>query len=203
MSFGVPPFIAERRSIRSFADTLVSRGVLDALVESACLAPSPHHSRPWRFAVIESLIAKRLLAGAMAERWRQDLIGDGVAPARIADLVATSRRRIEGAPAVLLGCLTKDGLDRYPDAERQRAEWAMALLSLGAAVENLLLAASAAGLAACWVAAPAFCPDTARDAIALPEDWIPQAMVVVGYPDPSHPTPDRPPVPLEMLRALR
>ena len=203
MSSGVPPFIAERRSIRSFVDAPVSRGILDALVESACLAPAPHHSRPWRFAVVDSLPAKRALAGAMGERWRQDLGADRVATARIDDLVAASHRRIESAPAVVLGCLTRDGLDRYPDPDRQQAEWAMALLSLGAAVENLLLAASAAGLAACWVAAPAFCPDAARDAIALPAEWLPQAMVLVGYPDPSHRAPDRPPVPVETLRALR
>lgn len=203
MSFDVPTFIAERRSIRSFTDAPVSRGVLDALVESACLAPAPHHSRPWRFAVVDSFPAKRALAGAMGDRWRRDLVGDGVATARIDDLIAASIRKIEGAPALVLACLTDDGLDRYPDPDRRQAEWAMALLSLGAAVENLLLAASAAGLAACWAAAPIFCPDTARDAIALPTEWLPQALVLVGYPDPSHRAPDRPPIPIETLRVLR
>ena len=103
----------------------------------------------------------------------------------------------------MLGCLTWDGLDRYPDAARQRAEWGMALLSLGAAVENLMLAAAAAGLASCWVAAPIFCPEEARASLALPDDWIPQALVLVGHPDPSYAPPARPPVPLEELRMHR
>ena len=54
----------------------------------------------------------------------------------------------------------------------------MALLSLGAAVENLMLATADAGYASCWVAAPIFCPEEARDALALPETWLPHAMIL-------------------------
>ena len=96
----------------------------------------------------------------------------------------------------MLGCLTWDGLDRYPDDARRRAEWGMALLSLGAAVENLMLAAADRGLASCWVAAPIFCPEAARDALALPAEWLPHALVMVGRPRPGlrrPPPPARPP----------
>ena len=62
----------------------------------------------------------------------------------------------------------------------------MALLSLGAAVENLMVAAADAGLASCWVAAPIFCPEAARDALALPDEWLPHALVLVGHPDPGY-----------------
>ena len=79
----------------------------------------------------------------------------------------------------------------------------MALLSLGAAVENLMLAATDAGLASCWVAAPIFCPEEARDALSLAVDWLPNALVMVGYPDPSYRGRERPPVPLDDLRELR
>ena len=103
----------------------------------------------------------------------------------------------------MLGCLTWDGLDRYPDETRQRAEWGMALLSLGAAVENLMLAAADAGLASCWVAAPIFCPEEARDALELPAAWLPHALVMVGRPDPGYVARERPPVPLETVRANR
>ena len=98
----------------------------------------------------------------------------------------SSHTKITNAPALVLACLTWDGLDRYPDETRQRAEWGMALLSLGAAVENLMLSATHAGLASCWVAAPIFCPEEARDALALPADWLPHALVLVGYPEPSY-----------------
>ena len=103
----------------------------------------------------------------------------------------------------MLGCLTWDGLDRYPDETRRRAEWGMALLSLGAAVENLMVAAADGGYASCWVAAPIFCPEAARDALDLDPEWLPHAMVVVGVPDPAYVGRPRPPVPLEELRAHR
>jgi nitroreductase len=79
----------------------------------------------------------------------------------------------------------------------------MAVLSLGAAVENLMLAAADRGLATCWVAAPIFCPEAARDALELPEEWLPQALVLVGEPDPAYEGRRRPPVPIDELRVHR
>jgi coenzyme F420-0:L-glutamate ligase/coenzyme F420-1:gamma-L-glutamate ligase len=199
----VPGFVEARRSIRAFRDEPVPSDVLDDLVAAACVAPAPHHSRPWRFVVIHTEAGKAALASGMGARWNADLAGDDVTPARRAALVESSRRRLERAPALVLGCLTHDGLDRYPDEARQRAEWGMALLALGAAVENLMLAATAAGLASCWVAAPIFCPEAARDALALDAAWRPQALVLVGYPDPEYEPRRRPAVDLETLRTRR
>jgi F420 biosynthesis protein FbiB-like protein len=199
----VPRFIAARRSIRAFRPEPVERAVLDRVVEAACLAPAPHHSRPWRWVVVDTVGAKQALADGMGARWRRDLEGDGVTPARIDELVDASHAKITGAPALVLGCLTWDGLDRYPDPTRQRAEWGMALLSLGAAVENLMLSAADAGLASCWVAAPIFCPEAARDALALDEEWLPHALVLVGHPDPAYVGRERPPVALDQLREFR
>jgi len=199
----VPELLTARRSIRAFTDEPVPRDLLDVLVESACLAPAPHHSRPWRFVVVDTPAAKQALADGMGARWRTDLEGDGVASLTIDDLVARSHAKLTTAPALVLGCLTDDGLDRYPDETRQRAEWGMALLSLGAAVENLMLAATDAGLASCWVAAPIFCPEPARDALRLEREWLPQALVLLGHPDPSYSPRERPSIPLEHLRAHR
>ena len=199
----MPAFLEARRSIRAFTAEPVARDALDELVEAACVAPAPHHSRPWRFVVVDSGAAKRDLATGMGDRWRADLAADGVDAARIDELVDASHRKLADAPALVLGCLTWDGLDRYPDATRQRAEWGMALLSPGAAVENLMLAAAANGLASCWVAAPIFCPEAARDALALPEGWLPHALVLLGHPDPSYVGRARPPIPLDDLRQFR
>ncbi len=199
----VPAFIEARRSIRSFTDEPVEQDLLDRLVEAACLAPAPHHSRPWRFVTVVSPAAKESLAVRMGERWRRDLLADGIDLVRVDELVTASHAKLIGAPALVVGCLTWDGLDRYPDPDRQRAEWGMALLSLGAAVENLMLAAADIGLASCWVAAPIFCPTEARDALALDPEWLPHAMVLVGHPDPSYVGRPRPPVPLDELRAIR
>jgi nitroreductase len=76
----------------------------------------------------------------------------------------------------------------------------MALLSLGASVENFMLSAADAGLASSWVAAPIISPETARDALGLESEWLPHALVLVGYPDPAYVARERPPVPLDELR---
>jgi F420 biosynthesis protein FbiB-like protein len=199
----VPAFLDARRSIRAFRPEPVAREALDALVAAACIAPAPHHSRPWRFVVVDGDDAKDALAVGMGARWRVDLDADGVAPDRVDELVGASHAKLVQAPALVLGCLTWDGLDRYPDERRRRAEWGMALLSLGAAVENLMLAAADRGLASCWVAAPIFCPDEARDALALPTAWLPHALVMVGHPDPTYVGRARPPIPLDDLRTFR
>jgi coenzyme F420-0:L-glutamate ligase / coenzyme F420-1:gamma-L-glutamate ligase len=202
MTGGVPEFIEARRSIRAFLPDAVPRAELDRIVEAACLAPAPHHSRPWRWVVVDEPHRKHALARGMGDRWRRDLAGDGIVPARVEELVDASHRKLTGAPALVLGCLTWEGLDRYPDEPRQLAEWGMALLSLGAAVENLMLAATDADLASCWVAAPIFCPAEARDALALPAEWLPHALVLVGRRDPTYTAPSRPPVPLDELRTF-
>ena len=199
----IPDFIEARRSIRSFTAAPVDPEILDALVAAACCAPAPHHSRPWRFVVIQSPREKAKLADAMGDRWRGDLEGDEVAPGAIDLLIERSRHKIVTAPALVLGCLTWNGLDRYPDEVRQRAEWGMALLSLGAAVENLMLSAADHRLASCWVAAPIFCPEAARDALDLDPTWLPHALVLIGHPDPTYVGRPRPPIPLDELRARR
>jgi coenzyme F420-0:L-glutamate ligase / coenzyme F420-1:gamma-L-glutamate ligase len=199
----VPGFIEARRSIRAFQPVAVDRTTVDRLIESACHAPAPHHSRPWRFVVVDTPNRKHALARGMGKRWRRDLERDGTDAERVDELLATSHAKLTAAPLAVVGCLTWDGLDRYADEPRRRAEWGMALLSLGAAVENLMLAATDAGLASCWVAAPIFCPEEARDALALPDDWLPQALVLVGHPDPQHKPRDRPPIALDDLRMFR
>jgi len=199
----VPPLVAARRSVRAFCDRPVDDALLDRLVTAACLAPAPHHSRPWRFVVCTSPAGRRALAEGMARRWREDLAADGTDPAEVESRCAASIRRLTAAPALVLACLTTEGLDRYPDPRRSAAEWGLAVLSLGAAVENLLLAAADAGLGACWVAAPMFCPAESAAALALPDGWRPQALVMLGWPAPGTPSRPRPPVPLEELRIRR
>lgn len=199
----VPDWIVARRSVRAFTDAPVTAAQLDALVEAAVHAPAPHHSRPWRFATVRTAAAKTALADAMGAAWRADLEADHVPAARIDELLTASRQKVERAPALLLACLTWDGLDRYPDERRRRAEGGMALLSLGAALENVMLTAAATGLATGWFAAPIFAPDAARDALGLPGDWIPQALLFVGHPDPGYAGRPRPPVDLDELRVER
>lgn len=174
--------ITGRRSLRRFSRIPVARPLLQKLLYGACLAPAPHHTRPWRFVLLETAEARRRLAEAMGAAWRRDLEADGVAPERIAALLARSQRQIEGAPALVLACLIPEGLRPWRDERRQRAEWDMALQSLGCALENIMVAAHAEGLAGFWISAPLFCPEAVREALDLPPEYQAQALIALGYP---------------------
>ena len=172
----------ERRSIRNFLAEPVSRDVLEALLQAAVSAPSAHNRQPWRFLVIDGLVAKQRLALAMGEKLRADRLRDGDAEAAIASDVSRSFARLTGAPVLVLVCVSMIDMDRYADVHRQQCERTMAIQGTAMAAQNLLLAAHAAGLGACWMCAPLFCPDTVASALPLPDDWEPQGIVALGHP---------------------
>jgi PPOX class probable F420-dependent enzyme len=178
------PFLAlarGRRSVRQFTDQPVQRPLLDSVLEAARWAPSPHGRQPWRFAVLTRPELKAALAEAMGEEWQRNLDMDGEPPEVVATRRARSRQRVREAPAIIIPCLYLADLDAYPDPQRQAAEATMAVQSLGAAVQNILLAAYAAGLDSGWMCAPLFCPDVVRDALELDSALIPHALITIGY----------------------
>lgn len=175
------PLARGRRSVRHFEQRAVPRAVLDAMLEAARWAPSPHGRQPWRFAVLTRTAAKQQLAEAMGEEWQRTLAMDGQPADIIARRLESSRERIRTAPALILACLYLAELDHYPDADRQRAEETMAVQSLGAAIQNMLLAAFSLGLDTGWMCAPLFCPETVRSALGLDAALIPHALIPVGY----------------------
>lgn len=175
-------FFMSRRSIRRYRPDPVPRPLLEQLLTAAVWAPSAHNRQPWRFVVITGRPLKERLAGAMGMKLRADLTADGAPPDVIEKDVNRSYSRITAAPALILVALTVADMDRYPDETRQQNEWLMAVQSTAMAGQNLLLAAHALGLGACWMCAPLFCPDVVRQTLALPADWQPQGLVTVGYP---------------------
>jgi len=179
--------VAERRSIRRYEASPVPAETLDRILTAARWAPSAHNRQPWRFAILTPFHWRDRLARAMGERLRRDRLADGDPVAAIDQDVARSYARITGAPVVIVVALDMSDMDRYPD-RRQRAEHAMAVQSTAMATQNLLLAAQAEGLGACWMCAPLFCPDVVTEALALPKGWEPQAIVTLGRPS----GPDKP-----------
>jgi F420 biosynthesis protein FbiB-like protein len=174
--------LAGRRSIRTYEERPVPDDVLERVLGAAAQAPSPHHSFPWRLAVLTGTHAKMALADAMGAKWRADLLGDGLGAAEVEVELEKSRRRLTASPVVLVGAVYPETLDEYPDPGRQQAETLMAAHSLGAALQNVMLAAHANGLASCWMCAPVFCSDVVRDALGLDAGLVPHAIVTIGYP---------------------
>ncbi|MBE2202606.1 MAG: nitroreductase family protein [Anaerolinea sp.] len=184
--------LATRRSIRRYTPEPIPDALIETLLTAAAWAPSAHNRQPWRFAIIRHADAKQRLAAAMGQQLHADLSADNVSPDLIAKDVGRSYQRITSAPLLILLCLTMQDMDSYPDPLRQQHEWTTAVQSVAMAGQNLLLAAHALGLGACWMCAPLFTPDVVRHTLNLPADWQPQALITVGYPAETRSKPRRP-----------
>ena len=178
-----------RRSIRRFADEPVPREALAEAVAAACTAPAPHHTRPWLFVMLEPGPLRTRLLAAMSDAWRADLAGDGTAASVIARRLRLSDELLGAAPVVCVPCVRPRGAHAYPDEERAGAEREMFLLSGGAAIQNLMLGLHAQGLASCWVSSTLFCKQETREALGLPDEWIPLGSLAIGRPGTNGPPP--------------
>lgn len=170
-----------RRSSREFATAPVDPDALRRAVGVALTAPAPHHSTPFRFGWVRSPQRRAALLDAMADRWRADLEADGRPP----DEVARRLRRgdlLRRAPELVLAFRTGGGMHAYPDEARRAGERAMFAVAGGAAVQSLLVALAAEGLASCWVGSTIFAADVVRRVLDLPADWEPLGAVAVGRP---------------------
>jgi coenzyme F420-0:L-glutamate ligase/coenzyme F420-1:gamma-L-glutamate ligase len=173
--------IRGRRSVRQYLSKEVPGELVDRVLEAGRWAPSPHGRQPWRFAVITKEKTKERLAEAMGEEWRTNLEMDGQSTEVVEKRLEGSRRRLLDAPVLVLVCLYLEDLDVYPDAARQQGETTMAVQSLGAAAQNMLLAAYDLGLDTGWMCAPLFCPERVVEALGLDPKLIPHALLTLGY----------------------
>jgi coenzyme F420-0:L-glutamate ligase / coenzyme F420-1:gamma-L-glutamate ligase len=179
--FGSADVPLARRTIRAFTAEPVDAAAVRRAVATAVTAPAPHHSEPWRFVVLETAAARMRLVDAMREAWTADLRGDGFSAEQI------TRRLRRGdvlrlAPLIIVPCLVTDAAHSYPDEQRNRSEQAMFTVSMGAAVQNLLVALAVDGLGSAWISSTLFCQDVAARAMDLPAGWRPMGAIAVGHP---------------------
>jgi coenzyme F420-0:L-glutamate ligase/coenzyme F420-1:gamma-L-glutamate ligase len=190
---GAADVLTERRTIRDFTADPVDGAAVRRAIAVALTAPAPHHSQPWRFAVVESAQARTRLLDDMLAAWVTDLTSDGFTD----DQIARRTRRgepLRRAPVIIVPCLVSDAAHQYPDERRAAAERAMFLVSMGAGVQNLLVALAVEGLGSCWVSSALFCGPVAAAALDLPPGWEPMGAVGVGHAaTPPGPRPDRDP----------
>jgi coenzyme F420-0:L-glutamate ligase/coenzyme F420-1:gamma-L-glutamate ligase len=167
--------------VRKYQIRPVARELLVQMLEAARWAPSPHGRQPWRFVVLTRMEPKMQLAERMGETWRHNLQMDGQDEAVVNTRLEKSRQRILNAPAIIIPCLYLEDMDRYPDEKRQADETIMAIQSLGAAIQNMLLMAYDLGLDTGWMCAPLFCPEIVCETLDLDRRLIPHALITVGY----------------------
>jgi nitroreductase len=146
--------ILERQSCRYFRQDELPAEHLELLLECLRWTPSAGNMQPWRFYVVKDAARKRALVQAA---FGQKFIGD--------------------APVVIVVCaVPEESAARYG----QRGATLYCLQDTAAAVQNLLLGATALGYGTCWIGA--FDESAAAKALNLPKGQRPVAMVPVGKP---------------------
>jgi len=146
--------ILSRRSIRQFKPEPVSRSILEKLANAARLAPSGANLQPLEFVVVdEEEVRKRLFP---CLRWAAYIVPEGN-PQPGQEPVAYV--------VVLVNLkLRKNGYER----------------DVGAAVENMILAAWEERVGSCWIANADI--EKIKDMLNVPEDYKVDSVLALGYP---------------------
>jgi coenzyme F420-0:L-glutamate ligase/coenzyme F420-1:gamma-L-glutamate ligase len=168
-----------RRTIRSFTRAPVDERIVERCVGVALTAPAPHSTRPVRFVLVRE--HRQALLQSMLAEWEADLAGDGWTEDRIARRTARGQI-LHHAPEIVVPFITGNGRHTYPDERRQDAERTMFTVAGGAAVQALLVALAAEGLASAWISSTIFAPKVVRAVLDVPPDWEPLGAIGIGHP---------------------
>lgn len=158
--------IHSRASVREYKSDPVPDAAISEIIEAATQAPSSGNVQDWEFVIVRTSEGRSALASAAFEQ----------------GFVAK-------APVVIVVC---SDTERISNAYGERGKTLYSVQNTAAAIQNLMLAAWDRGLGTCWVGA--FSEDAVRDAVVLPSNARPFAIITLGYPADRQAKPRRKPV---------
>lgn len=171
-----------QRAIRRLRPDPVDDALLLHLIELAQKAPTGSNAQNWEFVVVKDRTVKARLARLNRQAWRlyggvgRRLARNDSAMQRIIKAVQWQADHFEEAPAIVVACL------RGPRPWLPPVAAASYYGSIFPSVQNLLLAARAAGLGAALITLPLWSTVLARRALGLPWSVTPCAVVPLGWP---------------------
>ncbi|MBW2970387.1 nitroreductase family protein [Candidatus Woesearchaeota archaeon] len=154
--------IATRRCIRKFLDIPVEFEKIGNIMDAGRYAPSAGNLQDWKFMLITDEAMRNEIAKACVEQF----------------WIAT-------APVIILVCTEPEKTKRFYGRSGEK----FSIQNSAAVVQNMLLAAHAEGLGACWVGA--FEEEAIRRLLEIPDSVMVQAIVPIGYADEKVPVPLR------------
>ena len=177
--------ITRRRSVRQFKDVPVEDAMIRQILDAANRAPSAHNQQSWRFIVIKGA-KKQALTQLVSERSSQF-------PKPASAILRMSARCISNAPVVIAvinsGALIDHGTQLFKVGKKLGKDFfrTMEIQSSSAAVQNILLAATALGLGSVWLGIMFLMKDEVRAFLGESKGEF-MAVIPIGYPlKESHP----------------
>jgi 5,6-dimethylbenzimidazole synthase len=181
---GLDALLLWRRDVRRFATALLEPGMVERLVERACLAPSVGYSQPWRFVLVESPQVRSAVRANFLACNREALAEyAGERARRYAELKLAG---LDDAP-VHLAVFADTGTEAGHGLG-QRTMPAMLQYSVVTAVHTLWLVARAWGIGVGWVSI--LDPIAVRESLDVPLSWDLVAYLCIGYPEAESTTPE-------------
>jgi nitroreductase len=154
--------LESRRSIRKFTSDNVSGETLLEALRYATLAPSAHNRQPWKFKIV-SKEEKNKIAAALREKTK-DIVGHtGVHTAGI----------IEDANKLIVVFI-----DNQISENRD-----MDILSIGGAIENMILAFQNMGIGTVWIGNTNIIKEEISDILNVSYETV--SSIAIGVPDQS------------------
>jgi nitroreductase len=176
--------MSTQRAIRRLTTEPVEDALVLKLIELALKAPTGSNAQNWEFMVVRDPVVKGKLArlnrgafniyGAIGRRMMTRRGDEKML--KILKAVQWQADHFEEVPVVIVACL-KGVIPVWPPVAA-----ASAYGSIYPAVQNLLLAARAAGLGAALITLPLWSKFLARRALGLPWTVSPCAVIPLGWP---------------------
>ncbi|MFA5254667.1 MAG: nitroreductase family protein [Methanoregula sp.] len=177
--------IQTRRAVRKYRPDPVPEDEIKKILDAANWAPSAMNRQQWEFIVVtgkETIRQMGVSFGAVIEEMTRNLPASSGHGSLSREEFIRFAESYGGAPVVIV-VLT----DRADTMDFRRAN----LESASAAMENLLLAATALGLGTCWMTGPLRDEKALRKILAIPDDRELVAVTPLGYPAEVPPAPAR------------
>jgi len=182
-----------QRAVRRLKPDPVDDALVLRLIELATKAPSGSNQQNWEFVVLRDRAVKQRLgrlnrrAFALYSRIARRVAARDAKMQRMIDAVQWQADHFEDIPVVIVACL-RGFRPAFPPIAATSFYG-----SIYPAVQNLLLAARAAGLGAALITLPLWSSVLARRALGLPWNVAPCAVIPLGWPrGPYGPTTRRP-----------
>lgn len=166
--------IERRRSIRRFKDTPVSDETINKILDAAIRAPSGKNRQPWRFIGVKENRRPEMIAIMRQAIDRVKAAGENLGSCEWTTNV------MEQAPVTIFI------FNPYAsDDEEGRVFNVVDVQSVGAAIQNMLLAAEDLGVGTLWICDVFYAYDELRTWLGERHDMI--AAVSLGYADEEPP----------------
>jgi len=179
------------RSVRKFKPDPVPEDKIRIILESASKAASGSNTQPWEFVVVRDANVKTRLKEPMLRTWLERLAGSSGMSPRMRDVYdeATEMlRNTEKVPVIIYCCVD---LTRVGKSEEVK------YASIYPAVQNLMLAAHALGLATCLTvhgSTPTRGEPEVKKTLGIPGHVKLACLVYLGYPAVQLGSPKRKPI---------